>query len=115
MALLYQFSGTTFSSPPLTDFCCLFLHDGRLSAKFSALKLVGGPSRYWVSCDTDFADHTECRGHSGGVERRGASVLRLLIGSVSFVGGPGTAAAWAKELQAIGLARAPEIAVAAPP
>jgi glutamate:Na+ symporter, ESS family len=37
----------------------------------------------------------------------------LLIGSVSFVGGPGTAAAWAKEAQAIGLERAPEIAVAA--
>ena len=37
----------------------------------------------------------------------------LLIGSVSFVGGPGTAAAWAKEAQAMGLARAPEIAVGA--
>jgi ESS family glutamate:Na+ symporter len=37
----------------------------------------------------------------------------LLIGSVSFVGGPGTAAAWAKEAQAAGLAHAPEVAVGA--
>ena len=37
----------------------------------------------------------------------------LLIGSVSFVGGPGTAAAWAKEAQAMGLVHAPEIAVGA--
>jgi ESS family glutamate:Na+ symporter len=36
----------------------------------------------------------------------------LLVGSISFVGGPGTAAAWAKEAQAAGLARAPEVAVA---
>jgi hypothetical protein len=37
----------------------------------------------------------------------------LLIGSISFVGGPGTAAAWAKEAQAMGLAHAPEVAVGA--
>jgi ESS family glutamate:Na+ symporter len=37
----------------------------------------------------------------------------LLIGSISFVGGPGTAAAWAKEAQAVGLEHAPEVAVAA--
>src|SRR5437762_1999732 len=33
----------------------------------------------------------------------------LLIGSVSFVGGPGTAAPWAKEAQAMGLMHAPEV------
>jgi ESS family glutamate:Na+ symporter len=37
----------------------------------------------------------------------------VLIGSVSFVGGPGTAAAWAKEAQAMGLVHAPEVAVGA--
>jgi ESS family glutamate:Na+ symporter len=36
----------------------------------------------------------------------------LLVGSISLVGGPGTAAAWAKEAQAAGLQHAPEIAVA---
>ena len=36
----------------------------------------------------------------------------LLIGSISFVGGPGTAAAWAKEAQAAGLEHASEVAVA---
>ena len=37
----------------------------------------------------------------------------LLAGSISFVGGPGTALAWAKEAQAMGMARAPELALAA--
>jgi ESS family glutamate:Na+ symporter len=37
----------------------------------------------------------------------------LLVGSLSFVGGPGTAAAWGKEAQAAGLHRAPEVAIAA--
>ena len=36
----------------------------------------------------------------------------LLVGSISLVGGPGTAAAWGKEAQAVGLMKAPEVAVA---
>lgn len=35
----------------------------------------------------------------------------VLVGSLSFVGGPGTAMAWAKELQAQGLEHAPVVAV----
>lgn len=35
----------------------------------------------------------------------------VLVGSLSFVGGPGTAMAWAKELQAQGLQNAPVVAV----
>ena len=37
----------------------------------------------------------------------------VLVGSLSFVGGPGTAMAWAKELQAQGLQNAPVVAVGA--
>ena len=37
----------------------------------------------------------------------------LLAGSISFVGGPGTAMAWATEAQAMGVRRAPELALAA--
>ena len=37
----------------------------------------------------------------------------VLVGSLSFVGGPGTAMAWAKELQAQGLANAQVVAVGA--
>jgi ESS family glutamate:Na+ symporter len=37
----------------------------------------------------------------------------LLVGSISFVGGPGTAAAWAREAQAMGLVHASEVAVGA--
>jgi ESS family glutamate:Na+ symporter len=37
----------------------------------------------------------------------------LLAGSISFMGGPGTAAAWAQEAQAKGLANAPLVGVAA--
>jgi ESS family glutamate:Na+ symporter len=36
----------------------------------------------------------------------------LLAGSISFVGGPGTAVAWAKEATAMGLTHAPEVAIA---
>jgi len=39
--------------------------------------------------------------------------LGLLAGSISFVGGPGTALAWAAEAQAMGVRRAPELALAA--
>ncbi len=37
----------------------------------------------------------------------------LLVGSVSFVGGPGTAAAWAREASALGLRAAMEVALGA--
>ncbi len=37
----------------------------------------------------------------------------LLVGSVSFVGGPGTAAAWAREASALGLGAAMEVALGA--
>src|SRR6185436_15369468 len=39
--------------------------------------------------------------------------LGLIVGSISFVGGPGTAMAWAKEAEAVGVVRAPELAMAA--
>jgi len=38
--------------------------------------------------------------------------LGLLAGSISFVGGPGTALAWATEAEALGMARGPEVALA---
>ena len=39
--------------------------------------------------------------------------MGLIAGSISFVGGPGTAMAWAKEAEAVGVVRAPELAMAA--
>ena len=39
--------------------------------------------------------------------------MGLLAGSISFVGGPGTAMAWATQAQAMGVRRAPELALAA--
>ena len=39
--------------------------------------------------------------------------MGLIAGSISFVGGPGTAMAWAQEARAMGLSRAPEVALAA--
>ena len=43
--------------------------------------------------------------------RGGHPFYGLLLGSISFVGGPGTALAWAKEGEAMGLRYAPEIAL----
>ena len=39
--------------------------------------------------------------------------MGLIAGSISFVGGPGTAIAWAAEAEAMGVRRAPELALAA--
>ena len=39
--------------------------------------------------------------------------MGLIAGSISFVGGPGTAIAWAAEAEALGVRRAPELALAA--
>ena len=39
--------------------------------------------------------------------------MGLIAGSISFVGGPGTAMAWATQAQAMGVRRAPELALAA--
>jgi len=115
VALLHQFGSTTVQfASRLTDFLLLvFFTTVGLSAKFSALKTGGRPLLILCVVTVILLIVQNVVGILVAWSVGGHPFFGLLIGSVSFVGGPGTAAAWAKEAQAMGLERAPEIAVAA--
>jgi ESS family glutamate:Na+ symporter len=113
--LLYQFSGTSIQfAKGLTDFFLLvFFTTVGLSAKFSALKAGGRPLVILCVVTVILLIVQNVVGLLVASIAGAHPFYGLLIGSVSFVGGPGTAAAWAKEAQAMGLAHAPEVAVGA--
>jgi ESS family glutamate:Na+ symporter len=114
-ALLYQFGGISFQfATRLTDFFLLvFFTTVGLSAKFSALKSGGRPLVILCVVTVILLIVQNAVGILVAWSAGAHPFYGLLIGSVSFVGGPGTAAAWAKEAQSMGLTRAPEIAVGA--
>ena len=113
--LLYQFSGTSIQfAKGLTDFFLLvFFTTVGLSAKFSALKAGGRPLVILCVVTVILLVVQNVVGLLVASIAGAHPFYGLLIGSISFVGGPGTAAAWAKEAQAMGLAHAPEVAVGA--
>jgi len=97
----------------LTDiFLLVFFTTVGLSAKLSALKAGGKPlvilcfATLLLIVIQNFAGVAIALGYGS------HPYYGLLIGSISFVGGPGTAAAWAKEAQTMGLEHAPEVAIA---
>jgi glutamate:Na+ symporter, ESS family len=112
---LYQFSGTSIQfAKGLTDFFLLvFFTTVGLSAKFSALKAGGRPLVILCVVTVILLVVQNVVGLLVASIAGAHPFYGLLIGSISFVGGPGTAAAWAKEAQAMGLAHAPEVAVGA--
>lgn len=82
-----------------------------LSAKISALK-AGGRAVAVVCAFTVVLLVVQNLVGIGIALVRGAHPFYgLLVGSLSFVGGPGTAIAWAKEATAMGLPFAPEVAL----
>ncbi|MGH7380815.1 MAG: sodium/glutamate symporter [Candidatus Methylomirabilales bacterium] len=83
-----------------------------LSAKFSALMAGGRPLAILCGVTVLMIAAQNIIGVLIALIYGAHPIAGLLVGSISFVGGPGTAAAWAKEAQALGLARAPEVAVA---
>lgn len=84
-----------------------------LSAKLAALK-SGGKPLLILCAVTVFALIVQNLSGAGLAALWGAQpAYGVLIGSLSFVGGPGTAMAWAKELEAQGLANAQVVAVGA--
>ncbi len=113
--LLYKFSGTSIQfAKGLTDFFLLvFFTTVGLSAKFSALKAGGRPLVILCVVTVILLVVQNVVGLLVASIAGAHPFYGLLIGSISFVGGPGTAAAWAKEAQAMGLAHAPEVAVGA--
>jgi ESS family glutamate:Na+ symporter len=97
----------------LTDFLLLmFFTTVGLSAKLSALKAGGKPLLVLCAVTVLMIVLQNLVGIGVALGYGAHPYYGLLVGSVSFVGGPGTAAAWAKEAQAVGLEHAPEVALA---
>jgi ESS family glutamate:Na+ symporter len=115
VALLHQFGDTSIQfANRLTDFLLLvFFTTVGLSAKLSALKAGGRPLVILCVVTVILLVAQNVVGVLVATLAGAHPFYGVLIGSVSFVGGPGTAAAWAKEAQAMGLVHAPEIAVGA--
>ncbi|MFC5578067.1 sodium/glutamate symporter [Lysobacter niabensis] len=115
VALLHRYSGRSFQfAGQLTNFCLLaFFTTIGLSAKLSALKAGGRPLVILCAVTVILLVVQNIVGILLASVVGVHPFYGLLIGSVSFVGGPGTAAAWAKEAEAVGLTYAPEVAVGA--
>lgn len=114
-ALLHRFGDISiqFASQLTNFFLLMFFTTIGLSAKFSALKAGGRPLVILCVVTVILLVAQNVVGVLIASVAGAHPFYGLLVGSISFVGGPGTAAAWAKEAQAMGLANAPEIAVGA--
>ena len=114
-ALLHRYGDTSIQfADRLTNFFLLvFFTTLGLSAKFSALRAGGRPLLILCAVTLILLVAQNAVGILVASIAGAHPYYGLLIGSVSFVGGPGTAAAWAKEAQAAGLMHAPEVAVGA--
>jgi ESS family glutamate:Na+ symporter len=114
-AVLHRFAGMSVHfAGDLTSFLLLvFFATIGLSAKVSALKAGGRPLVILCVVTVILLVAQNAIGILVAKAVGGHPFYGLLIGSISFVGGPGTAAAWAQEAQKMGLMRAPEIAVGA--
>jgi ESS family glutamate:Na+ symporter len=114
-AMLYRFADISIQfGSRLTDFFLLvFFTTVGLSAKLSSLKKGGKPLAILCFVTVILLVTQNVVGILVASSVGAHPLYGLLVGSVSFVGGPGTAAAWAKEAQGMGLVYAPEIAVGA--
>jgi ESS family glutamate:Na+ symporter len=114
VALLRSHAGieVLFASK-LSDFLLLmFFTTVGLSAKLSALKAGGKPLAILCGVTILMIVAQNITGVLVAAAYGAHPYYGLLVGSISLVGGPGTAAAWATEAQARGLAGAAEVAVA---
>ncbi len=97
----------------LTDFMLLvFFTSVGLTAKLSALKAGGKPLVYVCAATVILIVAQNITGIAVAMGFGANPLYGLLVGSISCVGGPGTAAAWAKEAQGMGMEHATEVAVA---
>ena len=103
----------TFGSRLRDGLLLIFFTSIGLSAKLSALK-AGGKPLLILCAVTVLALMAQNIGGTILATAWGAHpAYGVLVGSLSFVGGPGTALAWAKELQTAGLENAQVVAVGA--
>ena len=97
----------------LSDFFLLmFFVTVGLSAKLSALRAGGKPLLILCAVTVLMIVVQNILGVGVALGFGAEPFYGMLVGSISLVGGPGTAAAWANEAQAAGLVHAPEVAVA---
>lgn len=115
VGLLHFFGGMSihFAGALTNFFLLVFFTTVGLSAKFSALRAGGRPLAILCAATVILLIAQNVVGVAISRLVGVHPLYGLLIGSISFVGGPGTAAAWAQEAQAMGLAHAPEVAVGA--
>ena len=114
VAALRGFAGIELEfATALSDFLLLmFFTTVGLSAKLSALKAGGKPLLILCAVTVLMIVAQNVLGILVALGFGAHPYYGMLVGSISLVGGPGTAAAWAKEAQAVGLVHAPEVAVA---
>jgi ESS family glutamate:Na+ symporter len=114
-ALLHRFGDISvqFAGQLTSFFLLVFFTTVGLSAKLSALKAGGWPMLILCAATVVLLVAQNVMGILVASAAGAHPFYGVLIGSVSFVGGPGTAAAWAEEAQKMGLVHAPEVAVGA--
>jgi ESS family glutamate:Na+ symporter len=114
VAALRSFGGVeVLFSTGLLDFLLLvFFTTVGLSAKLSSLKAGGKPLLILCIATVIMIVAQNILGILIALGWGAHPYYGLLVGSISLVGGPGTAAAWARAPQAASLAAAPEVAVA---
>lgn len=115
VGLLHHFGDVSiqFCNQLTNFFLLVFFTTIGLSAKFSTLRTGGRPLLILCVVTVVLLILQNIVGIAIASAFGAHPYYGLLVGSVSFVGGPGTAAAWAKEAQAVGLQQAPEVAVGA--
>jgi ESS family glutamate:Na+ symporter len=115
IAALRAWGGTevTFGTALRDLLLLMFFTTVGLSARFSTLKAGGKPLVFLCAVTVLLLLAQNVVGIAVAMVYGANPFYGLLIGSISFVGGPGTALAWAKEGEAMGLAHAPEVALGA--
>jgi ESS family glutamate:Na+ symporter len=114
-AAVYAASGVeiTFATTLRDVLLLVFFVTIGLSAKLSALRAGGRPLALLCAVTVLLLVLQNLTGLAVARLFGAHPFVGLLAGSISFVGGPGTAMAWAKEATAMGVRRAPELAMAA--
>jgi ESS family glutamate:Na+ symporter len=112
LQVLFDF-GVIFGSRIKDALLLIFFTSIGLSAKLAALRSGGKPLLILCAVTVAALVAQNISGAALAAAWGAEPAYGVLVGSLSFVGGPGTAMAWAKELEAQGLRNAPVVAVGA--
>lgn len=112
--LLYAFHGVTFTfdKPLQTAFMLAFFSSIGLSADFSRLRQGGKPLGIFLALVSVFIIVQNAVGTGMAAALGLDPRLGLVAGSITLTGGHGTAAAWGKDLEALGVQGATALGVA---